>query len=159
MFTISDNLVLAVNKYFTWRATAEMVNEKVGAIKTRVLLSGDFRTDKGERITDYKQDYKLYSGNDAEAGGAVFTDYLQRLNIEYRLAGYNVSVAYCPALIADSNARDAKREFVGVFLADNPQLGVTIEKILLMPIQYKKIIELVLTLVVNVDNFQTVKAV
>jgi len=109
------------------RVIAETLREEIDAIKVRVLSEGTYTSDyaeyddeNGNRVTIPKRDWTISDDQSAE--------YYRLLDLAIRAAGHNPPEGYCPALMAESELRDAQHALITA--AERFFPGMTTSKLL-----------------------------
>ena len=117
-----DDLSSLVAEYETKLAAAIEIRSQVGAVKTDILTHGYYLSDNSQRITDQKYDYQLSENH--------FNRYLYYVDQALKANGIKpaiMAVDICPALVAESHLRGAKRSLAEVTAA---AFGTSADKII-----------------------------
>lgn len=108
------SLTPLVIKTLQAQAVAEVLREKVDAIKLEVLRENIFldvlsRSGKGERILEVNKDYHM-----SEESFAIYLEEVRKKEDEQGLRN-GLEIEKCPALVAENIVRILKREIVEKF--------------------------------------------
>lgn len=103
----------AAKNYSELKAAAAKVRAQIDAEQLKIILANDFRyaeddheVSAGQPITTTKDAWLM---SDAD-----FQNYSRECDAMHKRLGFEVEAGYCPALIAEEKARNAKRNLINV---------------------------------------------
>ena len=110
---ITPAMRTAAKNYSELKAAAAKVRAQIDAEQLKIILANDFRYAEddhearaGQRITTVKDAWLM---SDAD-----FQKYSRECDKMHKRLGFQVEAGYCPALIAEDKARNARRNLIDV---------------------------------------------
>lgn len=117
--TVQKIIKPAALKVIALQAAAETLRKIVDARHAAILAAKEYKTADGERVTEPKHDWLICDEQSRE-----YFDAIDKAN---RDAGFTGPFDHCPALIAETELRDAQRELTDVA---GPLFGITFDQIM-----------------------------